>query len=514
MVLPKVAIAQAVKYKSQLDEIMTIRELVVAPGIDNLKGIYSIPLTSHLVELLGNDPQWMLSPYNDFSKTTPADLAISPDKIKLISKQANASGLLQLRLTKGPKGINASLTLYSGADGQPLLVSKLDNYDRFEMVELKSELQRMLKDLKNKLPYRGMVISRRGLEITINLGRNSGIRQDSDISLIQLLKVDRHPKLGFIVGSEKEILGKARVFKVDDELSFATLLMERENGVIVSGTKVLPDEYIKYPEPIIAEDGSIIKNAGARPDKDVSYGAKPTEWLPAGPAQYGKFQGLLGLAQYVQSATFDTRGTVTGTNNLAPMLSLSGELWMNKDWYGGLELRQSAFSVENELGGSSPTNVNISLSKYHIVVGRNFLLGDDFFGPKIQLTAGFAKFNSTADDTNPTVFTKIDYGGMVFGFVGQFPLGTETPTDLGIQYKYYWNPKVNETKSSGSPGDVKVTDFGLFSRYHVHSRLSYVGLIDFEYYSTSFSGGGDRTLTISQNSHKITSILAGIEYLF
>lgn len=506
---------QTNSYKSPVDQDVTVKKVVLVPSEDNINSVYAKPVDEVLKQALTDDAQWNLVDMEDFSKFKTNNLYTQPDEVKKILLASQGDGLLKVKMTKGPKGLNAKMTLFTAAEGLPLVEESLENYDRFELQEVKSAMVKMLFNLKNKMPYRGQVLSRRGQEITVSLGKSSGLRSDTDISLVQILKLHRHPKHKFMVASEKEILGKARVFKVDDELSFATLLLEREPGVINAGTKVLPDEYVKYPEPFLTPDGKLLANLSSREDKDISYGAKPTEWLPDAPPQYGKFQGMLGFGQYTQSTTFDNRGAITGTNNLAPTISISGELWLNMDWFFTLGLRQSAFAVENQLGGSSPKNINVSLSRYQLLFGKNFLMGTDFFGPKIQLSGGFGKFGSRSDDTNPTLFTNIEYGGMVFNFLGQFPLSDEKPIDIGLKYSYYWHPAVNETKSSGSPSDVKVNDFGLFVRYNMKPKMSYITEIDFEYYSTDFSNGGDRTvLPANENSHKLTTLLVGIEYLF
>src|SRR5207253_5550013 len=129
--------------------------------------------------------------------------------------------------------------------GFPLLQEELTDYQGYEIADLEKQLQSMYEKLKARLPYRGMVLSRRGKEVTINLGYKMGIKNNDEISVVQFLKVNRHPKLKFLVSTEKEILGKLKVYKADESLSFAYVTYEREPGTVQANAKLLPLEFVQ-----------------------------------------------------------------------------------------------------------------------------------------------------------------------------------------------------------------------------------------------------------------------------
>jgi hypothetical protein len=170
--------------------------------------------------------------------------------------------------------------------------------------------------------------------------------------------------------------------------------------------------------------------------------------------------------------------------------------------------------VNNDLSGSHPDKINMTLNYYQVKFGYNFLLSPDFFGPKLQVTGGFAKLSARAQETSPVTFTNSEYGGTVLGFSGQFPLGDRNPTDVGARLNYYWGPTITEGLSSGSSSDVRINDFGFFFNYHARPKLSYIGELKFEYYSAKFSGGGDRSEQVNSGSQKITSMLFGVQFLY
>lgn len=471
---------------------------------DNLSGIYAGPLTESLKSRLSMDPRWSLVETRNFSLGAEE----SADRIREAMKVLKADAVLTGRVQKGPAGLTLRLTLYAGSEGLPLLAEEAVEPRQFSTDRMNFLLKESLQRLRDRLPFHGIVSSRRGQQVTINLGRNSGLRDGDTVDVIQILKVNRHPKLNFMISTDKEILGKARIFKADEELSFANLIYEKEAGVVVPGLKVLAPRPIVYAEPVTAGGTS------ARADAPLAFGEKPIEWLPEPTPQYGRAQILGGLGQYSQSSNFRTAGGVSGTNSLTPNLALMAEGWLNRDWWVGFSLRQSAFSVNNGLANSFPGKINMSLSKYDVSAGYNFLLGNDFFGPKLQLSLGMAQFKSRADESTPLLFSNMDFGGTFVGFNFNTNLGEESLWDVGARMKYYLSPDASDSADSGSVKSVSANDFAFLLARRVRQNFRYVGELNFEYYSADFNDNGSRNPSVKSNSHRATTLWLGLEYAF
>lgn len=497
---------------SAVDQDLTIKTVTVAPFTDNIKGIYAKPLFKKFQDLVSNDKMWG---YEPLPENTPGsmDLDENPEAVKSLLGAAKSQGLFSFRLTRGPKGLNGRLIFFAGQTGLPLLQEELTDYAGFEIADLEKQLQHLYERIKSRLPYRGMILSRRGQEVTLNLGLKSGIQNQDEISVIQILKVNRHPKLKFMVSTEKEVLGKVKVFKTDEYLSFAHVIFEREPGTVQANAKLLPQDFVQYQEPVMA-NGKIIPGLENRKDRELSYGDQPTEWLPIQAPQYGRIAILAGLGSYSTSTNLTASGSIEASTPLAPEIAVKGELWISSEWNILYNLRQSVFSVSNPLSGSAPGTLNMSLSSYGVMGAYNFLMNEDFFGPKIQLSAGYATFSSHSDQSTPLAFTNMNYGGLAFGLLGQFPLGNEVPLELGAQFTYFLSPRVSESVASGDSSKSSINQFGFFGLYHLKKRLNIRGEILFDYYSTDFSGTGSGSHTATNTTQKLTSYMAGIEYLF
>lgn len=500
-------------FVSKADEDLSVKAVTVGTFTDNMSNIYARPLTEYAREKIAKDPQWALMDFPTKGVKVEA-LEDRPNDVKKILTETKADALLTGRLVKGPSGFAMTLILFVGPSGQPLLIEESTEAERFDLEHLKLRFDEAFAKMRGKMPYRGILLSRRGQEVTFNIGKNAGLHDGSEVSVIQILKVNRHPKKHFMISTDREILGKIRVFKADDELSFGHVIFEKEAGLVTVGMKVLPDEVVRYNEPVVTADGKAVEDLSNRPDKPVAFGEKPVEWLPEPPPQYGRVQALAGFGQYNQSVALQTAGGTDGSNSLAPTLGVSLEGWLNTEWFIGFDLRQSAFSINNALSGSSPSTLDVSLSKYDVSFGYNFLLSPDFFGPKLQLSGGIGKFSSRVTDSTPTLFSSMDYGGTFLGFLFNTPLGDDGGLDMGVRLRYFIAPGVSESVSSGNTKSVSASDFAFLVGKRVRRNFRYVGELNFENYVSDFSGSGARTDPASGISHKFTTLLLGLEYAF
>ncbi|WP_415063512.1 hypothetical protein [Bdellovibrio sp.] len=501
-------------YISAVDQDLAIKSIVLVPTTDNVGGIYAKPVEDELRQLLNDDKQWSLANFPPDLKIKSEILDERPQDVQNILQAAQSEAALTSKIIRGPRGISITLTLFVGREGLPLLQESLTDYKGFETAEIRAEVKKLFENLKYRMPFRSTILSRRGQQVTLNLGSAYGLKPDSRVSVVQIIKINRHPKLKFMISTEKEVLGRVKLFKVEPYLSFGYVEMEKEPGVISVGSKVMPDEFVKYSVPVTTPSGKVLQDITTRPDKDVAFGEEPQEWLPTMPPQFGKIELMAGLSNYTQNATLVTSGSISGSNNLAPNIMARGELWLNPEWYVGLQLRQSVFSIDNNLAGSSPSKLNMALGQYGVNLGYNFLLTNDFFGPKLQIAAGYLNTNFTVDDSTPTAFTTMKYGGFMISLAGQFPVSEEVPVDIGGKLDFFLNSALSESKSSGASSDNKINAFSFFVDYKMKTRFKIRGEILLENYNSDFSGTGQRTESATSASHKLTTLMGGVQYLF
>lgn len=509
-------IEQSANYVSDLDKTLTLRRVAVLPVTDNIDGIYARPMEARLIELIRESHRW------DYVETkvvgqvlTPADLEADPEQVKKLAEGSGADALFALRASRGPNGVTLVMDLFSSGDGKLLLQETLKDYPQYETKELLAQVQTLYTKLVQKMPYSGLVLSRQGNRVTVNLGKRDGISANTIVTAILIVKVNRHPKFNFLINTEREVLGKIKIEKVDNTISFGLVVSEKARGAIERNTKLTGIDYVKYDDSqsfVGAQKEGLDLTDDAN---KLSFGPGAKEWIPVSPPTFGKVGLLLGLGSYQYNVNLDTPGPLTAGNNLYPSIRLDGEIWITPEWNVITMIRQGVLSASNPREGSSPKDLNINISRYNLYFGRNFLLRDDFFGPKIQVFAGFTKFTSYVDSSSPLAFTSTSYSALAVGVKGELPITDDALWTIGAGLEVFIGTSFQETPAS-SGGDNKntVNSYQIYGNYKWSQRLRLVGELFFEQYSTSFSGGGTRAETATSMSQRTTTLLGGINYLF
>ncbi len=501
--------------KNSVDDSISIKHVTVAPLADNVSQIYAKPLTQQLRAIVESDRQWNARTFPEPSQNTPEDFEDKPETVKTAAAKANADALISGRLTKGPKGISIKLNLFLAKDGLLFSQELLQDYSGFEISDLRNQLERLYLQLKSHLPYAGVILSRKNNQVTVNLGNLQGVQDGKELSVIQILKVNRHPRFKFVVSTEKEIIGRIHIDKAEESLSFGSLIMERSENVVQTNMKVEPIDFVVYPTPPRGADGKALTDLSQRPDSQVALGENPTEWVPKESPSLGKISFMLGLGNYAINNTLSTVGSVNAGQTPTPSIHLDGELWLTTNWFLSLGLKQYLLSLNNSYPGSGPGRISVSSNQTTLQAGYNFLLGENFFGPKFQVLGGYSKFASTVDTSSPTAYTSLSFSGFAMGIAGSLPVSDETPLTLGAKLMYYLNSSVDESPvTSGSKASGNITSFSLFGTYRWTEHMNFRGELMYDLFSASFSGNGSRTPSASSASHTLTTLAGGIEYLF
>lgn len=521
-----------VKYISQIDQKIMIKTITLAPVYDNVSGIYSEPIQNLLIDLLQSDKVWGYSEFPDIkTKIFIEKFDSQPNDVLDVLTKTNAQGLLTAFIAKGPRGINAKLKLFTQDQGLILIEDSFQDINTFEISKLREMFVTMYHNIKSKLPYRGYVLSRRGIDVTLNLGSMNGIVQGQELILAQILKLNRHPKLKLMIGAEKEIIAKLKVTKVEPYLSFAQITFERETGVVEPGAKVLPSDYVAYPIPIINSEGIVVGDSPAKPQKvtivpsdensapdtkesDASLLEQKNKLLDR-KNSFGIFTAQGVISQYSESTQLAAGGNPNSTNSFAPGILLGLRLnFLKKLFFIDVSTQINSFSGTNSLAGSSPNQLTYSLSRYLVLAGMDYLLEDD--SDKIKLTGaiGLSSLKTDVSTSTPTALTSTKTDAIALQVKASMPLSGENPVTVGAKLELFFNPTFSETPVNSGSAKVSLTSFGVFGVFPYSDKLNIrtdLGLVNI---SANFSGIGTRSNPAGSTAIQTMNEQIGIEYLF
>jgi hypothetical protein len=496
-------------YRSEADELITIRKIAILPVFDNLRGIYSRPVENHLIDQLKDNHHFEMAEATATGPIlTPEEIEENPKTIAEISQGLQADAFLASKVIKGPSGLSMRMSLFLTKDKKLLAREDSQGFQRLDVESVKKHAAELMAKVLRKLPYDGVVLSRQGTKVTVNLGKKDGILADQLVSVLQIVKLNRHPKFNFLIGSEKEIIGKIKLLKVEDTLSFGRIVTEKENGSIQVNAKIGGLDSVVYSNTDSLSDSKSAEEALLdRPDGKQTFGERPQEWLPQKNPTFGEVGARLGLGSFTENIS-TTTDSLNSDAPIYPFIVIEGELWLTPKWTMHAGIRQGIISTGNPAPGS-PKDLSRSLAAYEFLMGYNIRLGTGAWSPKVELLGGYSTSRLYTDKTSRSEITTKNYGGMKLGVAGSYPLQDDSPWALGAKLFFYFNPKVSEDPGSSGSDDTDIKQFSIFADKKLKINLKARFSLDFDMYSSDFTGGNVRS-----SSQRSTSASGGLYYLF
>ncbi len=496
-------------YKSDIDSQITIRKVTLLPVFDNLRGIYSRPVETYLIDFLNKGHRWEYAEANLTGPImTPDELSDDPNLVKNISSSVTADAFIATSIIKGPSGVAIKMDMYLRNDSKLIAQESITGLQTFDVESIKRQSETMFKKIIKKLPYDGLIMSRQGTRVTVNLGRVDGVQQDQILSVVQIIRLVRHPKFNFLISTEKEVIGKVKLLKVDDTLSFGRIITEKEVGAIEVNAKIANLDDVVYTNTETLSDQTDTAEAYAqRPEGQVSFGTNPSAWLPKRKPTFGMAGASLGIGQYKESVAASS--SLDAASPFYPLASIEGELWLTPVWSMHAAIKQGIITTDNPVSGGEPKELSHSMSAQEFLFGYNFRLSEVITGPKVELLAGYSSYHLYVDSSNPSGLTTKTYSGPKFGVMGSYPLPNASPWSVGAYLNFMFQAKLKETPSSSGTADNSVNSFGLFGDKALSINLKARFAINFELYSSDFGAG-----STTSASQKHTTGTAGLYYMF
>ncbi len=505
-------VENSTEYVSQYDESLTFKSMTFLPSKDNVNGIYAKSVDEILEKLIDKNHKWNLaSAPTSGQSINPEDLIKNNSLVKSFSNSLKADGFFICDIRKDPNDITIHLYLFSSKSG--LLVAEQSLSRKSDNTEIvQSSVVSLMSRIIEKIPYDGLVLSRTDNRVTINAGQLDGVSIGQTLTAMKIIGAKKHPVRNFIIKSNKAILGQIRIVKVDDKLSFGDIISESEAGVIVKDTKITGISTVQYestpwtktytpPEQLLSENNKSV------------FGKNAREWIAKNPPTFGKVGADFSIGNFDNNLALNDGTNLNSSVGAYPRIKIAGEVWITPKVYTDASFAQGIGQSNNP--GGSPSEISNSLTQYRLSVGYNFILRDEFFGPKLTLDIGFNSYRMFVDTTSNSGFTTLQYRSMPIGIGGYVPINNTRTWAIGGKAYFHMFPSLTETPfSSGGSSDNTINDFMFYAENKISQRLRWKIGLEFLLLSTSYSGQGGRTVPANNLSHRFTMLSTGIDYLF
>ncbi len=500
------------EYVSNYDDSITLRKVTFVPSVDNVNGVYSKAINEKLEQLISKNHKWnYVKAPTKTSLLNPEDLIGARGKVKSFSKDLGSDAFFVAELRKDPKQIRLHMYLFSSRSGELITEEEISRPDdNTEIVQ--AAVQSLFLRILERIPYDALVVSRTDNRITVNAGKADGVTIGQTLTAVKVIGAKKHPKRHFIIKSHKAILGQLRVVKVDPYLSFADIVSETEAGVISENVKVTGISRMQYestpwtkqytpPEQLLSKNNKVV------------FGKDAQEWVAKNPPTFGKVGADFSLGTFDNNMALSDGSTINSKVSVYPRINITGEAWITPKIYANAAFAQGIGQSANPTG--NPSEVSNSLTQYRLSFGYNFILRNEFFGPKLSLDMGFSSYKMFVDSSGTNGFTTLQYRSLPIGIGGYVPINASRSWAIGGKAYFHLFPSLKETPfASGGDPDNNINQFLFYAENKISQRLRWKVGLEFLLLSTSFSGGGARPVPADNLSHRFTMLSTGIDYLF
>src|SRR5690606_33092551 len=135
--------------------------------------------------------------------------------------------------------------------------------------------------------------------------------------------------------------------------------------------------------------------------------------------------------RFNQSLDVSGVGNLSASNMFAPMVDLEGEVWITPEWTAHAGVKQGLISVSNPRSGASPSDLSQSLTAYEMLFGYRFRFGPSGPASFVEPYLGYFKHKLFTDNSQPEAFTTMEYSGLKFGVMGEFPITDDNIWSMG-----------------------------------------------------------------------------------
>jgi hypothetical protein len=496
-------------YVNDVDNSLTIHKIAVLPVTDNVNSLYGRSVEDKIKSLLSQAHRFEVSePKNIDPSKTIDQYESQANLVKSVAQNSNVDALIGAHILKDQNMVTLKLDLFLKADGFLLAQETAQLKNRYSTQDVEQVTRDIYNKLIKKIPYDGLILSREGNRVTVDIGTLDGIAKDTVITVEQIIAINRHPKFHILLSAERVIIGKVKLVKVDETLSFGIVLDEKEAGVISADGKFSGLDFINYTQKF--QPDSQTSGSG----NAVSFKSQ-NELLPLERPTFGKVGVALGIGSFRSALSFQSSGSYEGESPFYPQLALSGEIWITKNWYSGTTIRQGTTSqlqsTAGSVGGAATT------TDYDLYAGYKFLLQeDDFWGPQINTHLGFSSNSMTIDSASATSLSSTRYSGMYYGIGGSVPANRSRSIYLDLEFNRFFSPAFSETPySSGATSDSSAMQIKFGGAFEFNHHVWLGAHIFSEFYSSTFSGAGARSQDTGLNSSQsMTALFSSLDYLF
>jgi hypothetical protein len=407
----------------------------------------------------------------------------SKEVLTTVSEKLKVGSLILVSLKNEINGIDAEIKIYA-ENGEDLYFSEKASLKTDEIEIVSQTINNWLEVYAKTIPYDAKINGVLGDQITLDVGKGYPINVSQKYLIKRPIQTRKHPLLKKIVDWETLILAEGKIFNISDNQALGIIKAYKGDKKVIAGDWVRLEEFKEEDKEVKTDDEN---KANESPGT----------------------LGVLSLALFGSSSSVDTK-TPTDSNRMSGNIfgvDLRVEGWITRDYFAAIEIERALGSLKETSGNPTKSSVNVNNSTFKLNGGYKYLPIGFFYGPQIDVYAGYVKHTFDLDVSETDGFGKNSISGIVLGTAVNIPLNREYR--FVAQAEFIPLPTFSEEDSIyGSAQMATSMELEIGLKYQYTTRMTIDGTIETISNKARFGG------TYKEVSYKDNRLKVGLSFNF
>lgn len=401
--------------------------------------------------------------------------------LKTVAQKLKVGSVIRLALVNEIDSVELQMEIY-GENGEDILFSDVAALDTTDVNEIKDTVASWLNTYAKTIPYHGVLTGVLGDQVTIEVAKNPVAKPGQKFDVSRETSKKKHPLLKKVVDWKTRDLAEGIIVNVSDTQAVGQIKNYKSNQKLEVGDWV---RLLPIKEEVLPHKS--IDNKKEEPGK----------------------LGILSVAIFGTSSSVDT-ATPNGNKGLSGNLlglDFRVEGWITRQYFASLEVVRTIGNLKKSSGSPEKDKVNANNGIFKLTGGYKYLPIGFFYGPQIDLYAGYARHTFDLDSSPGDGFGTNNISGILFGVAANIPLNREYK--LFFQGEFIPFPSFNdEDDIFGNAKNVSAMELEFGVKYNYTPRMSIDASIE------TLSRKAKTKGQISEVSYKDNLLKLGVSFNF
>lgn len=466
-----------------------MRKCTLLPISDSVGGAISYKVFEELETYL-KESQWCLYKNNSEIMTILANYKNNlaqhldnKDVLKVISEKLKVGSLIRIKLLSRDKGLEIDGTII-GSNGEDVFFKEKAFLETDDIPQIAQTIKNWLELYEKTIPYDGKVLGVLGEQVTIDIGKKYNIKVGQEFNVKRPTVKKKHPLLQEIVEYETIALGRGKVTSISETQALGFV------GSFESERKIMQGDWIKLEEPKESQELPVTHKA-VKDRRDFGK---------LGTFSFGLIWGKGTTTTMVNSATKKIGGYPLGFDSTV-------NLWITRNYFAGGDFGKRIASYNKKAGATAQESYSVHLGHIKGYGGYKFLPMGFFYGPQIDLYAGYARYTFGLDTVRADGFGDGVMSGILAGISANTPIMPDFRAigRIDVIPRPTYKESIN-TFGKSSGGRSFTMELG--TKYTFNPIITFDGSIQFSYHKANFKE------TQAELTYQDTSLKVGTTYSF